>query len=77
MKICGVDFTSAPNLKKPITFAQCELDEDGLFLESLGSLMSFPEFETFFSQSGPWIAGMDFPLGQPRAFIENIGWPQT
>ena len=24
---------------------------------------------------GPWIAGIDFPFGQSRQFIENIGWP--
>ena len=26
---------------------------------------------------GPWIAGIDFPFGQSRKFIENIGWPTT
>lgn len=25
---------------------------------------------------GPWIAGIDFPFGQSRKFIENVGWPQ-
>jgi hypothetical protein len=77
MKIYGVDFTSAPSRKKPITYAQCRLEEDCLFLETLGCLASFDEFETFLSQPGPWIAGMDFPFGQPRTLIENIGWPQT
>lgn len=24
---------------------------------------------------GPWIAGIDFPFGQARRFIEGIGWP--
>jgi hypothetical protein len=24
---------------------------------------------------GPWIAGVDFPFGQSRTFIQNIGWP--
>lgn len=76
MKIYGVDFTSTPSSKKPITCAQCRLDEDCLFLENLSCLTSFDEFETFLCRSGPWIAGMDFPFGQPRTFIENIGWPQ-
>lgn len=26
-------------------------------------------------EPGPWIAGLDFPFGQSRRFIENIGWP--
>ena len=77
MKIYGLDFTSVPSLKKPITYTQCRLNKDGLFLERLGCLMSFDEFEMFLSQTGPWIAGMDFPFGQPRTLIENIGWPQT
>jgi hypothetical protein len=77
MKIYGVDFTSAPSLKKPITYAQCRLDEDSLVLESLECLTSFDEFEAFLRQSGPWIAGLDFPFGQPRTLIKNIDWPQT
>jgi hypothetical protein len=28
-------------------------------------------------RSGPWLAGMDFPFGQPRKLIENLGWPDT
>ena len=27
--------------------------------------------------TGPWIAGIDFPFGQSRRFVENIGWPDT
>ena len=26
---------------------------------------------------GPWIAGIDFPFGQARRFIETIGWPRS
>lgn len=77
MKIFGVDFTSVPSSRKPITCAQCRLDEDGLFLESSISIKSFEEFENFLRQPGPWVAGMDFPFGQPRKLIENIGWPKT
>jgi hypothetical protein len=77
MKIYGVDFTSAPSSRKAITFARCELTEQGLFLEHIGSLTSFAEFEQFLRAPGPWVAGMDFPFGQPRKLIENIGWPDT
>lgn len=77
MKIFGVDFTSVPSIKKPITCAQCRLDENGLFLESSFSLRSFDEFENFLRQPGPWVAGFDFPFGQPRKLIVNMGWPQT
>ena len=77
MRIYGIDFTSAPGPKKGITYARCRLAEEGLFLESLGSLISFVEFEEFLHMPGPWVAGMDFPFGQPRKLIENLGWPQT
>jgi hypothetical protein len=76
MKIYGLDFTSAPSSKKAITYAQCILSEKGLFLESLGRLKSFDEFEQFLRQPGPWVAGIDFPFGQPRRLIENLHWPQ-
>ena len=77
MRIYGIDFTSAPSPKKRITYAQCRLADEGLFLEDLGSIVSFVEFEEFLHMPGPWVAGMDFPFGQPRKLIENLGWPQT
>ena len=77
IKIFGVDFTSAPSTKKAITCVQCWLDEDGLFLEQFSRITSFDEFENFLRELGPWVAGMDFPFGQPHKLIENIGWPQT
>ena len=77
MKIFGVDFTSAPNSKKVITCIQCRLDKNGLSLESFDCITSFDEFENFLRQPGPWVAGMDFPFGQPRKLIENIDWSHT
>jgi hypothetical protein len=77
MKIFGVDFTSVPSSKKAITCVQCRLDEKILYLESSVSIRSFDEFENFIQLPGSWVAGMDFPFGQPRKLIENMGWPQT
>lgn len=77
MKIYGIDFTSAPSPKKAITYAECTLSEKDLFLERLGRLTSFDEFESFLKQPGPWVAGMDFPFGQPRRLIENLHWTRT
>ena len=77
MKIFGVDFTSVPSSRKPITCAQCRLDENGLSLETCFPIRSFDEFENFLLQPGLWVAGFDFPFGQPRKLIENMGWPQT
>jgi hypothetical protein len=77
MKIFGIDFTSVPSSKKAITYAQCTLFKKGLFLECLGCLTSFDQFERFLRQPGPWAAGIDFPFGQPRTLIENLRWPRT
>ena len=38
---------------------------------------SFAEFESALESPGSWIAGMDFPFGQSRRFIENIGWERN
>ena len=76
MKIYGLDFTSTPSAKKPITCAQCRLEGDTLHLESITNLESFHAFERFLTKPGPWVAGLDFPFGQPRKLIENLSWPQ-
>lgn len=77
MKIYGLDFTSAPSSKKPITCAQCRVDGDTLRLEAFCVLESFAAFEDFLARIGPWVAGLDFPFGQPRKLVENLRWPQT
>ena len=39
-------------------------------------LTSFEEFERFLAQPGPWLAGFDFPFGQPRPLITHLHWPR-
>lgn len=77
MKIFGLDFTSVPSSRKPITSAQCNLSADILKLEKFETFESFDAFEVFLTQPGPWVAGLDFPFEQPRRLIENIGWPKS
>ncbi len=75
MKIFGVDFTSAPGPKKPITCASCFLRGNRLFLDQLRLFYSWKEFDELLHEPGPWLLGLDFPFGQPRKFLENAGWP--
>ncbi len=75
MKIFGIDFTSAPGRKKPITVAEGELKKENLTLHKVYALVSFDEFEDFLKQKGPWIAGIDFPFGLPGAFLSTLGLP--
>lgn len=76
MKVFGVDFTSRPRKAKPITCAECRFDGQTLTLTSIETLPSFATFESWLTTPGPWIAGMDFPFGQSRILIQNLGWPR-
>ena len=73
--VYGIDFTSAPSTRKPITCVRARLDGDVLAFEELLYLNNFDSFEDLLATPGPWVAGMDFPFGQPRRLVENIGWP--
>jgi hypothetical protein len=87
MRIYGVDFTSAPCRRKPITCAEACLVGQALRVAAVHRLETWAAFEGWLAQPGaganagagagrgPWIAGFDFPFGQPRRLIENLGWP--
>jgi len=75
MRVLGIDFTSRPSKRKPLTCLRAELAGDELIAGDLEEWDSFDAFETALQTPGPWIAGIDFPFGQSRRFIENIGWP--
>jgi hypothetical protein len=77
MRLYGLDFTSAPRRAKPITVARCRRVGDRLLVEGFEDLEDFAAFEAFLERSGPWLAAMDFPFGQPRKLIENLGWPRA
>ena len=75
MRIYGLDFTSAPRSTKPITYSVCDFDGAVLTVTRLRDIRSFEEFDQFLNHDGPWVAGIDFPFGQPRKLIENLVWP--
>jgi len=77
MKIFGIDFTSSPGHKKPITCAACDLHESLLTVKGYLEFHSFEDFDTFLHSDGPWVAALDFPFGQPAKLVSNLGWPQT
>lgn len=77
MDIYGLDFTSAPSRRKAITCLQCHLADNRLHVDRFQKIASLNEFEVFLKRRGPWIAGFDFPFGQPQKLIENLGWPST
>jgi len=77
MRVFGLDFTSAPGNRKPITCACCELYDNTLTVQTCRLFSTFIDFEHFLRQVGPWIAALDFPFGQPHKLIVNLNWPHT
>ncbi len=75
MKICGVDFTSAPKRDKPIVVAECEADGAKLILRRFLEFTDWPAYELWLGQDDAWIGGFDFPFGLPRRFVEAQRWP--
>ena len=73
--VFGIDFTSVPSRRKPITCVRALYDGRVLAFEALVHFHDFASFEALLSSSGPWVAGIDFPFGQARRLVEDIGWP--
>jgi len=77
--VIGVDFTSAPRPRKPITVAVGTLAASGADpvyrLKTVHGIEGFPGFEAFLREPGAWVGGFDLPFGQPRTLIEHEGWP--
>ena len=75
-RIIGVDFTSAPTPKKPITVAQGRVHGSRVSLQRVDALHDFAAFEALLCTPGPWVGGFDFPFGLPRELVEALGWPR-
>ena len=73
----GVDFTSAPCRRKPITVAAGRDDGKSIRLDALEVLPDWPAFEAFLGRPGPWLGGFDFPFGLPREAVVDLRWPMT
>ncbi len=76
MKIIGIDFTSSPGARKAITSVETRLENEVLYVLGLERWRDFGAFEAALVRPGPWIAALDFPFGQARTFIRNVGWPR-
>lgn len=75
LRIFGIDFTSAPNPRKPMTCATATLEGDRLQVQGVASWNSYLELEGFLASPGPWTCGLDFPFSLPQTFLEEVGWP--
>ncbi len=71
--LLGIDFTSAPTRRKPITVAHGLCVGSVLRLDRVDALPTMAQFETLLRLPGPWLAGCDFPFGLPREFVDSQG----
>lgn len=75
--IYGVDFTSAPRQGKAIVCTEAWREADVLHIKKFHQFTTLPSFIDFLERSPTCLAGVDFPLGQPRKLIENLQWGNT
>jgi hypothetical protein len=76
--LIGVDFSSRPSARKPITLASGQwLSPRSAVLQLQGALRfdTLPRFGAWLQQPGPWIGGFDLPFGLPRELVQQLGWP--
>jgi hypothetical protein len=72
--LIGVDFSSSPTRRKPVTLAT------GMLRGSVLQLGAPQRFETLAAfgdwlAAHAWIGGFDLPFGLPRELVEHLGWP--
>jgi hypothetical protein len=75
LPLIGVDFSSRPTRRKPITVAHGERRGAVLRLNATSSHASLESFGEWLQQPGPWLGGFDLPFGLPRELVEHLGWP--
>lgn len=76
--LIGVDFSSRPTARKPITLASGQwLDARATVLQLQGALRfaTLDAFGAWLQQPGPWVGGFDLPFGLPRELVQQLGWP--
>jgi len=73
--LAGIDFTSRPSARKPITVALGRSAGGVVRLERLQAFDTFDGFKGWLREPGPWVGAFDFPFGLPRELVESLGWP--
>ena len=73
--VAGVDFTSAPTRRKPITVALGHVVAGVARLERIEGHATFASYAGWLRTPGPWVAAIDMPFGLPRELVTALGWP--
>ena len=72
----GVDFSSAPSRRKPITLARGERVGDLVVLHGIDEHPTLSGLGRWLAEPRSWVGAFDFPFGLPRELVEALGWPQ-
>jgi hypothetical protein len=73
--LLGCDFSSAPNVRKPIVIALGTADEGRVELSGFEFFASLDAWARWLGDAPEWVGGFDFPFGLPRELVEHLGWP--
>ncbi|WP_140633535.1 DUF429 domain-containing protein [Methylibium rhizosphaerae] len=73
--VAGIDFTSAPTRRKPITVAHGRSSGGVVRLDRIDTHADFAGFAQWLAGPGPWVGAFDFPFGLPRELVLALGWP--
>ena len=73
--LAGIDFTSRPTARKPITVAIGHLHHRVLRLDRIDTHTSFESLALWLSAADPWLGVFDLPFGLPRELVLALGWP--
>lgn len=76
MRLIGVDMTSTPGPRSPITAASGGLVGDRIQVDSVVELTSWADYEALLADPGPWVAAIDHPFGLPAATVAALTWPK-
>jgi hypothetical protein len=73
--LVGVDFTSRPTRRKPITVAHGERSGALLRLAGIEHHATLEGYARWLAEPRPWIGAFDLPFGLSRELVEALGWP--
>lgn len=73
--LAGIDFTSRPTRRKPITVALGRLERGAVRVDRIDAHVGFDGFAAWLRCPGPWLGVFDLPFGLPRELVVTLGWP--
>ena len=73
--LAGIDFTSRPTRRKPITVAHGHALHGVVRLARIDTHESFESYAAWLAAPGHWLGVFDLPFGLPRELVLALGWP--